>query len=84
MRELIRIEWLDSYGASSKWTAVEDINPIELMCVSVGYNIYEDENKLAIAPHYAAETVNTMEQCNGVMTIPKCSITKITTLIEKD
>ena len=46
MRKLIKIEWLDSYGASSKW--------------------------------------NAMEQCNGVMTIPKCSITKITTLIEKD
>ena len=84
MRELIKIEWLDSYGASSKWNAVIDIKPIELVCTSVGYNIYEDENKIAIAPHYAAETEETMEQCNGVMTIPKCSITKITTLIEKD
>lgn len=84
MRKLIKIEWLDSYGASSKWNAIEDVKPIELCCTSVGYNIYEDENKIAIAPHYAPETAVTMEQCNGVMTIPKCSITKITTLIEKD
>jgi hypothetical protein len=83
MKELVKVEWFDSYGVTSKWTAVVDIIPVELICISVGYIIYEDENKIALAPHYAHETTETLEQCSGVMTIPKCSIANITTLIEK-
>ena len=83
MRDLIKVDWVDSYGATSRWSAVEDIHPTELNCISIGYNVYEDEKKIAIAPHFALETSETVEQCNGVMTIPKCSITKITTLVEK-
>ena len=46
MKDLIKIEWVDSYGATSRWNAVEDIKPIELNCISIGYNIYEDDKIL--------------------------------------
>ena len=81
MRDLIKVDWVDSYGATSRWSAVEDIKPIELRCVSVGYNVFEDDNVISIAPHFAIETSETVEQCNGVMTIPKRSIIKIANLI---
>lgn len=73
------VEWLDSYGALSGWRSIEDYKPEKLICVSIGLIVYEDDDIIALAPNYAKDTEFTPLQANGLMVIPKVSITKSTT-----
>lgn len=68
-----QIEWLDSFGCTSGWSAIQPIETC-LICHSVGYVISENENAISLANSIALETDHTVEQANGVMTIPKVAI----------
>lgn len=67
------IKWVDSFGCSAGWGKIEPIDTL-LICHSVGFVIYENEHTVSLANSVAEETKDTMEQANGVMTIPKCCI----------
>ena len=76
--EISVIKWTDSYGALSGWTSLEDYKPDELICVSCGVKVYENEKVVALAPNYANATTYTPLQANGLMVIPKSCILRIT------
>lgn len=75
--EITVVVWLDSFGALSGWIDLEDFNPDPLYCVSTGVNVFENEKIISLAPNYAKGTTFTPEQANGIMTIPKSCIVKI-------
>lgn len=76
----ITIDWVDSYGALAGWQEIEGFTPELLTVKSSGVVVYEDDKIISIAQNYAKETKYTPEQANGIMTIPKACILKITSL----
>jgi hypothetical protein len=68
-----KIKWLDSYGCTNRWQLIEEITE-KLVCETVGYVISETNELISLANSIAYETNETIEQANGVMTIPKVSI----------
>ena len=74
-----KIKWLDSYGCTNSWRKIENITE-KLICETVGYVISETDELISLANSIAYETDETVEQANGVMTIPKVSITEETEL----
>jgi hypothetical protein len=67
------VEWIDSFGCTSTWSEIKPISTI-LICQTVGFVISENEDVISIANSVAEETDNTVEQANGIMTIPKACI----------
>ena len=78
---ILKIVWVDSFGATGGWQDISEYQPEELVITSVGIPIYEDEKMVALAPNYAKTTKYTSEQANGVMVIPRCSIRSITSCL---
>lgn len=78
--QIIKIDWVDSYGHTSRWEATEDFKPDKLICTTVGFLLHENENSISLSASYAPETENTVEQVNGIMTIPKSAIVASTKL----
>jgi hypothetical protein len=74
MRNIVYIEWYDSYGCSSRWEDVKTQTGGVMLVKTIGFVVYEDEAMIKIAGSYGEETDDTIEQCNGVMAIPKCCI----------
>jgi hypothetical protein len=79
--EITIIKWVDSYGALSGWINLEEYEPEELMCVSSGIKVFENEKVVALAPNYARATTYTPLQANGLMVIPKSCILLIKTYL---
>lgn len=79
------IEWEDSFNPLSGWQHPNDFEPSRTVCLSVGIVIHETETTIFIAGSYAKETANTVEQVNGVMSIPKgCVIKRETVYYDMD
>lgn len=78
LEEVTIIEWVDSYGAMSGWISLDDYKPEQLVCISSGIKVYDDEKVVALAPNYANATTYTPKQANGLMVIPKSSIIRTT------
>ena len=74
MQKAVFIKWVDSFGCTPSWQALDGYKPECLTISSLGFIVYEDEKIISISGNYADETANTMQQANGIMTIPKCSI----------
>lgn len=74
MKEIRLVIWTDSYGATGGWSDVENFTPQSLLVKSIGFVIYEDDKLISLSGSYAEETDNTLEQANGIITIPKCCI----------
>jgi len=72
-RDLVKVWWMDSRGATSSWSRVEDINEGVCEMVSVGYLLKEHDDHIVIAPHIS--TGDDQQAC-GVMYIPLCAIIK--------
>lgn len=77
-KKIVEIEWTDSYGVLSGWIDISNYNADKLVITSWGKIIYEDDDVISIAHNYAEETNNTPMQANGIMTIPKTCILKVT------
>lgn len=80
MKELLQIEWVDSSGVQGGWQFLEDFNTELVKVTSVGFLVKETEELIALSLNYGKETINSPEQINGVITIPKCAITSISSL----
>ena len=72
--EITVVKWVDSYGALSGWVNLDEYEPQELICVSCGVKVYENNKVVALAPNYADATTYTPRQANGLMVIPKSCI----------
>lgn len=78
--DIVEVCWKDSYGVISGWKDISDFCASPLTIHSYGKIIYEDNDLISLTGNYAEETENTVEQANGIMTIPKCCIISITSL----
>jgi len=74
----VKIKWSDSYGVETGWKDISDYSANELIVVSWGKVIYEDDKVITLAHNYAEETNKTCLQANGIMVIPKLCIIEIT------
>lgn len=72
--ELTQIEWLDSYGITPDWQEIDNIKPIKIICITVGFVVHEDDTSLSVANSICVDGPE--NQATGIMTIPKCSIVK--------
>ncbi len=73
------IEWVDSFGCSSGWSEIQQINTY-LKCITIGFVVSETDNTVSLANSIALETDDTKEQANGIMTIPLVCILKRTVI----
>ena len=76
--QLVLIEWMDSFGCSPNWQALESDSPKPLTCRSVGWLLHDGEDCKVVVPH-VTEAVNgsVSRQGCGDMTIPTKSIISI-------
>jgi len=71
-KKIVSIEWLDSKGVINHWEHVEEIKSLKpSRCVSVGFLIEDKVSYKTIAQSIGNG------QLLGRMTIPTCSITRI-------
>jgi len=77
--DLIYIEWVDSRQANG-WRHVDEIEVDELKVCSIGWKILETEEVVCISGHYGLPP---NPQFCGDMTIPKCAIKEILTVLPK-
>ena len=78
--EAVKIEWVDSSGVQGGWQFLDDFNTELVRVTSVGFIVEETDDLIALSSNYAESTINSPEQVNGVMTIPKCAIISISSL----
>lgn len=82
---LVLVEWFDSIGVGHHWEAID--NPIAEphVCRSVGWLVAEGDHAIVVIPHMhdADDRRNVPEGGMGDMTIPRCSIKRMVTLVEK-
>ena len=77
---LVLIEWVDSY-CSTGWRELEDMVPEVMRCRSAGWVAAEDDDCIILAPHIGAEGHDDANaQGNGIMVIPKLSISSLVDL----
>lgn len=87
--KMVKVTWVDSCHMACSWTPLEDVNktPEPVICYSVGYVAYEDDNSITIAPHLCTQNGGFEDKdvdVSGVMLIPRCSVTSIEDLITYD
>ena len=75
--KIVKVEWIDSCADSNRWQLLEDFESSVVRPTTYGFLIYEDDEKITVAQTYAEGDENVPAQFNGAMTIPRCSITKI-------
>jgi len=78
---LVYVEWVDSYGCSSRWQSVE--NPIEpelMVCKSVGWMAAKKNAMLVVVPHMT-EGGGVDKQGCGEMAIPTACVKRIQVLL---
>lgn len=71
--DLVKIEWLDSRGATAGWKFVDDLDEGACKMHSVGWIVKDDWEHVVLAPHMSTDE----EQASGVMYIPRSAITHI-------
>ena len=67
------ITWIDSFGVSSSWQELGELNVEPVLCQSVGF-VRESNEYIIVIPHYIKETKQTEANACGDMAIPKCCI----------
>lgn len=80
---LVLIEWLDSYGGSGGWKALEDCTPDPLLCRSVGWLLHDTEQYKVLVPHLVEPGVETRiaAQGRGDLAIPCAAIVSVRELV---
>ena len=77
---LVEIVWLDSHSFTS-WRALDEAvlaaQAHKLVASTVGYVIFEDGNRIAVAQNLGFEGADMPTLTDSVMTIPKISILSI-------
>ena len=85
VKDFVMIEWVDSKECSSDWQFIEDIKPQKpAKCISVGILFDDQDDYKTIIQTIDEEEEKEDSQIMARMTIPTCSITKITKLIQQE
>lgn len=71
--KLVVVDWVDS-SRGQGWAQVEDLDGRVTKCQSVGWIVASDADSVTVGPHIGDDG----EQVCGDVTIPRCSILKIT------
>jgi len=75
---LVVIEWLDSRQPVPAWQFIGAIEaPTVCNCLSVGFLVFESDDAKVLAPNLADTDSDDM-QASGTITIPNCSIKRVT------
>ena len=76
--KLVNVKWVDSFGVTSSWEDIDDIDISEMVVKSVGYVVKESDDCIAIAANITMgdHTVCRPQAC-GVMTIPIVTIVEM-------
>jgi len=75
---LVQVNWIDSCGHLRGWTPIEQLKElIAGECVSVGYLICQDKERIVIAPHIGPSKEDEEFEGDGVFVIPQVAIKKI-------
>ena len=78
MPRLVVIEWLDSRQPVPAWQFIESIEATTACCcLSVGFLVFEGGGVKVLAPNLA-DTGSDGMQASGTITIPDCSIKRVT------
>ena len=81
---LVMVEWVDSFGCSSKWEELdEECKPEPILCRSVGWLFRDGPECKVVIPHVAEIHDTQPTQGCGDMTIPTNCIRRICDLVEK-
>ena len=81
--KLVLIEWFDSSQPVSNWVHLDDLPKAKpIKCASVGWLLVDTKHVKVLAPNMGDIKSTSNAQASGLMTIPACSVTKITRLIE--
>lgn len=81
--KLVLVKWIDSLGCSPTWSKLDCIELKPVVCKSVGFLYYSNDEYLVIVPHFIKGGVDIEQQGCGEMAIPRRSILKITELRHK-
>lgn len=83
---LVKVEWLDSYGCSTDWTPLDEIDDSRQTCTSVGYLAQEGDHTLVIVPHLSQDNPDTGHTASGCgdMAIPRQAVVRVVDLIEEE
>lgn len=80
---LVLIEWLDSRQPAPAWIHLADFDAGHLCkCASVGWLLYDGEDKKVLAPNMADVENEHNIQGSGIIQIPSSCVTKIVLLEE--
>lgn len=76
---LVLVEWVDSYGCSSNWTALDDplAKPHIMNCRSVGWLAHDGDEAKVLIPHMAELEDGEAKQACGDMTIPTRAVVRM-------
>jgi len=74
----IIVDWVDSLQPVVGWHMIDDLPILEAaVCKTVGWLVAENDEALMIAQN-VADPKSTQMQAGGLMRIPKCCVTRIT------
>lgn len=77
-KNLVFIEWQDSYGCSSTWQEIDpDGQPQMMLCHSVGWIVRQSRKCVVVVPHLSQNEDLAKQQGCGDMTIPTASIVRM-------
>ena|SRR5216684_2758190 len=77
-KNLVFVEWQDSYGCSSNWQEINtDGEPQMMLCQSVGWIIHKSKHCIVVVPHLSQNQELAKQQGCGDMTIPTASIVRM-------
>lgn len=83
-KKIVHIFWRDSYGVSAVWETLDGIKPVAVICESIGYLTFNDDEHVVIVPHYhPAVGGNGAGGGCGDMTIPRSAIIEMRELKAK-
>lgn len=69
---LVRVTWIDSACPAADWHNIADWEGLgSLECLSVGFQIAEDDVTLTLAPHIGYPEEPDYAKACGIMVIPK-------------
>lgn len=81
MHKLVAVEWEDSRQPTASWQFLHDVEQKSACrCVSVGYLISETNGAKMLAANLADIDDPESVQASGIITIPECSIKRVTDL----
>ena len=82
---LILIEWRDAYGVGTNWAPINDVTGTCLLCYSVGWLVFQDDDCVVVVPHMSQSGhPHAVQQGCGDMTIPRSAILSIKELDPKE